>query len=89
MKTGLDNGAEPAELTRLLAEGMVARGGGQSASGSSIAQSLRIIAAEGRGVVVLIRNREHEKQTFHRFSIAVWVLWLIPYIIGAASAMAG
>ena len=40
-------------------------------------------------IVVLIRNREHEKQTFHRFSIAVWVLWLIPYIIGAASAMAG
>ena len=38
-------------------------------------------------VVVLIRNREHEKQTFHRFSLAVWVLWLIPYVIGAASAM--
>ena len=37
--------------------------------------------------VVLIRNREQEKRTFHRFSIAVWVLWLIPYIIGAASAM--
>jgi uncharacterized repeat protein (TIGR03987 family) len=38
-------------------------------------------------VVVLIRNREHEKQTFHRFSLVVWVLWLIPYVIGAASAM--
>lgn len=37
--------------------------------------------------VVLIRNREQEKQTFHRFSITVWILWLIPYIIGAASAM--
>lgn len=40
-------------------------------------------------VVVLIRNREQEKQTFHRFSIAVWILWLIPYVIGAASAMTG
>lgn len=40
-------------------------------------------------VVVLIRNREQEKLTFHRFSLAVWVLWLIPYIIGAASAMSG
>jgi uncharacterized repeat protein (TIGR03987 family) len=38
-------------------------------------------------VVVLIRNREQEKLTFHRFSLAVWVLWLITYLIGAASAM--
>lgn len=40
-------------------------------------------------IVVLIRNRADEKQTFHRFSIAVWILWLIPYIVGAASAMTG
>ena len=38
-------------------------------------------------IVVLARNREAEKLTFHRFSIAVWVLWLIPYVIGAASAL--
>lgn len=38
-------------------------------------------------VVVLLRNREHEKLAFHRFSIPVWVLWLISYVIGAASAM--
>ena len=40
-------------------------------------------------VVVLIRNREREKLTFHRFSLAVWVLWLIPYVVGAAVAMTG
>ncbi len=38
-------------------------------------------------VVVLLRNRERELLTFHRFSIAVWALWLIPYVVGAASAM--
>lgn len=38
-------------------------------------------------VVVLIRNRAQEKATFHRFSIVVWAIWLIPYGIGAASAM--
>lgn len=38
-------------------------------------------------VVVLVRDREAEKQSFHRFSVVVWVVWLISYIIGAASAM--
>ncbi len=40
-------------------------------------------------VIVLIRNREHEKAVFHRFSIVVWAIWLIPYIAGAAAAMGG
>ena len=40
-------------------------------------------------VIVLIRNREREKQTFHRFSIVLWAIWLVPYIAGAVSAMAG
>ncbi|GAA1692733.1 HsmA family protein [Microbacterium sediminicola] len=40
-------------------------------------------------VVVLVRNRTREKQVFHRFSIAVWVIWLVPYIAGAATAMIG
>lgn len=39
-------------------------------------------------VVILIRNREHEKLVFHRFSVGVWALWLIPYIAGAVAAMA-
>lgn len=39
-------------------------------------------------VVVLIRDREAEKLAFHRLSIAVWSVWLISYLVGAASAMA-
>lgn len=38
-------------------------------------------------IVVLVRNREPEKRTFHRFSIVVWAIWLVPYAAGAASAM--
>lgn len=31
---------------------------------------------------VLYKNDENKKATFHKFSIAVWLIWLIPYIIG-------
>lgn len=34
-------------------------------------------------VVVLIRNREAERLAFHRFSLGVWGLWLLPYVTGA------
>lgn len=40
-------------------------------------------------IVILVRNREREKAMFHRFSVGVWALWLIPYIAGAVAAMAG
>ncbi|SFR67240.1 TIGR03987 family protein [Agromyces sp. CF514] len=38
-------------------------------------------------VIVLVRNRPSEKQVFHRFSLVVWIIWLVPYIAGAATAM--
>lgn len=40
-------------------------------------------------VIVLLRGREHEKAVFHRFSIVVWAIWLVPYTLGAIGAMAG
>ena len=40
-------------------------------------------------IVVLIRNRPNELRTFHRFSLVVWIIWLIPYVAGAATAMGG
>ena len=39
-------------------------------------------------VVVLIRNREAERLAFHRFFLAVWGLWLIPYLAGALGSAA-
>ena len=31
---------------------------------------------------VLYKNDEKKKDTFHKFSITVWIIWLIPYFIG-------
>lgn len=38
-------------------------------------------------IVVLVRGRRSEKMTFHRFSLVVWAIWLIPYVVGAIVAM--
>ncbi|MBU3100596.1 MULTISPECIES: HsmA family protein [Clostridium] len=33
--------------------------------------------------IVLIKNDEKAKVNFHKFSIIVWIIWLIPFISGA------
>jgi uncharacterized repeat protein (TIGR03987 family) len=38
-------------------------------------------------VIVLIRDREAERANFHKFSIVVWAIWLVPYASGAVSSM--
>ncbi len=37
-------------------------------------------------VVVLLRGSATAKRTFHRFSLLVWGIWLIPYLTGAIGA---
>lgn len=37
--------------------------------------------------VVLIKKDEQLIRKFHKFSIIVWVIWLIPFISGAAEHM--
>ncbi|MBW6409089.1 HsmA family protein [Clostridium weizhouense] len=37
---------------------------------------------------VLYKNDEKKKAIFHKFSIIVWVIWLVPYIIGMFIGMA-
>ena len=32
--------------------------------------------------VILIKGTDHSKKIFHKFSIVVWCIWLIPYFIG-------
>lgn len=39
--------------------------------------------------VVLLRKDEHAIQNFHRISIFVWLIWLIPYFSPMFFAMAG
>lgn len=33
--------------------------------------------------ITLFRGKEYELANFHRFSIGVWVIWLVPYMLGA------
>ncbi|MBU3146049.1 HsmA family protein [Clostridium sp. CF012] len=37
--------------------------------------------------VVLIKKDENMIAKFHKFSIIVWIIWLVPFISGAASHM--
>lgn len=39
--------------------------------------------------VVLVKNDEKAKTNFHKLSIVVWIIWLIPFISGAIFGMAG
>jgi len=36
---------------------------------------------------VLNKGDQKTKETFHKFSIVVWCIWLVPYIIGAFVGM--
>lgn len=40
-------------------------------------------------IVVLERDREAEKHRFHRFSVLVWAIWLVPYVTGALGSSLG
>lgn len=37
--------------------------------------------------VVLVKNDEKAKANFHKLSIIVWIIWLIPFISGAIFGM--
>jgi len=37
--------------------------------------------------VVLVRNQESMKKNFHKLSIVVWLIWLVPFISGMLFAM--
>ncbi|NLW65006.1 MAG: TIGR03987 family protein [Clostridiales bacterium] len=39
--------------------------------------------------ITLIRGNEEGKQSFHKFSVVVWVIWLIPYLSGLIFGMLG
>ena len=40
-------------------------------------------------VVVLLRDRDAEKKRFHKFSLLVWGIWLVPYFTGAVGTSLG
>ena len=32
------------------------------------------------GTAVIVRNRESERKNFNKFSLFVWIIWLVPYL---------
>jgi len=38
-------------------------------------------------LAVYLRKNQTALKTFHRFSLVVWVFWLIPYVLGLIIAM--
>ncbi|PJJ27308.1 HsmA family protein [Lacrimispora celerecrescens] len=37
--------------------------------------------------IVVVRDNKEARADFHKFSIIVWIIWLIPYVSGAALGM--
>lgn len=37
--------------------------------------------------VILVKKYDNAKKIFHKFSILVWAIWLIPYVIGMVMGM--
>ncbi|MFV0520018.1 MAG: HsmA family protein [Lachnospirales bacterium] len=37
---------------------------------------------------VIYKKDDNAKKTFHKFSVIVWLIWLIPYVSGAMFGMA-
>jgi uncharacterized repeat protein (TIGR03987 family) len=38
-------------------------------------------------IVTMIRSNDAARRRFHRFSLVVWSIWLVPYITGMLAAM--
>lgn len=66
------------ELMRRLAGGL--RWNLHTATGAA-ALSLMLLHAAWASIV-LIRHDERALRTFHRISLTVWVIWLVPFITG-------
>jgi uncharacterized repeat protein (TIGR03987 family) len=91
---GLAADASGTYLMSLIAEGNRQAGVEQSILNQIMAVSgviaLVLMAVHlAWAVVVLVRDRENEKHSFHRFSVVVWAIWLVPYITGALGSSLG
>lgn len=81
-------------MTQLAASGE-ARAGGIGAGLNAVmavtgaAALLLMVIHLGWAVIVLLRNRDLEKKRFHKFSLLVWAIWLVPYFAGAIGASLG
>jgi uncharacterized repeat protein (TIGR03987 family) len=66
------------EIMRRLAGGF--QWGLHTATGAAALFLMLVHAAWAS--IVLLRRDEHALRTFHRISITVWVVWLVPFVTG-------
>ena len=77
-------------------QGMIAAGAGPAEGAAALFNAVMSVTGTiaillmavhlAWAIVVLVRNVESEKHRFHRFSVVVWAIWLVPYLTGAIGA---
>lgn len=74
------------DTTGTTVMGQIARGNQSSSMGlhgiTGLIAILLMLFHAIWATVVLIKKDAHRQQSFHKFSIFVWAVWLIPYILG-------
>ena len=66
----------------------MAKGGAWSLHGlTGLAAIVLMLIHALWATVVLVRNEEKAIVNFHRFSVVVWAIWLIPYSTGLIASM--
>ena len=79
------------DTTGMTVMGQLARQGGSSGMGlHGVTGLLAIVLMLFHAVwatVVLVKQDAQKQQSFHKFSIFVWVIWLIPYVLGMILGM--
>lgn len=68
-------------IMTIMAQGSNASGFGVHGVTGALAIVLMLVHA-GWATVTYMRRNARGEATFHKFSTAVWLLWLVPYIIG-------
>lgn len=79
------------DTTGTTVMGQLARQGGSSGMGlHGVTSLLAIVLMLFHAVwatVVLVKKDARRQQSFHKFSIFVWAVWLIPYVLGMVLGM--
>jgi uncharacterized repeat protein (TIGR03987 family) len=60
--------------------------GGLTLDVHAVTGALAILLMLGHAVVLLTR-KENAIRNFHKFSLVVWLIWLVPFITGLVGAM--
>lgn len=64
-----------------IAQSAGAAGFGIHAASGTLAIALMLVHA-GWATWTYLRGNERQRAAFHRFSTVVWLVWLVPYVIG-------